>query len=170
LWYNSLDKLEKGQGRMDNPEFYKDRLLSQTVRQPDGCWTFQGARNNRGYGMLSVNGIVKGAHVVSFEIHRGPVNGKYVLHSCDERSCVNPDHLWLGTQSENVEDAIRKGTHACVLNKGYGTRSCNECEREYPVAKPWQKFCSLRCRNAWHRRLRQQSADAALVSGFVRRF
>src|SRR5215831_212140 len=102
---------------MENASYYRDKLLSLILRHASGCWLWQGGTNAAGYGMLRVNGTSKGAHVVSWLLHRGPVNGKYVLHRCDVRACCNPDHLWLGTQRENVEDAIRKGRHRAARKR-----------------------------------------------------
>lgn len=56
------------------------------------------------------SGMVFAAHRISWEIHRGNIpKGMYVLHKCDVPGCVNPDHLYLGTQSENMRDAYHRG-------------------------------------------------------------
>ena len=72
-----------------------------------GCWLWTGAKTGVGYG--SFRG--KGAHRVSWERHHGrAVPGrKMVLHRCDNRACVNPDHLFLGSQLDNVRDMMAKG-------------------------------------------------------------
>lgn len=60
--------------------------------------------------MIDVGGKNIGAHVVSYQIHKGRIpKGKFVCHTCDNGFCVNPAHLWLGTHTENQRDKIQKG-------------------------------------------------------------
>lgn len=82
---------------------------------PTGCWIWRGAKKPTGYGFLGVtkeNGrkSTVGAHVVSYQHHIGPVpDGMFVLHRCDNPPCVNPRHLWIGTQRDNMRDMVQKG-------------------------------------------------------------
>lgn len=80
---------------------------------PGDCWVWTGAKTSKGYGGLQEGGRGSKmllAHRVSYEIHKGPLaDGMLVLHSCDNPSCVNPDHLRAGTQSENIKEAFSKG-------------------------------------------------------------
>jgi hypothetical protein len=82
------------------------------VERTDGCWLWTAATTN-GYGILSVKHRSRAplkAHRVSWEIHHGPIPGNmHVLHTCDQRLCVNPDHLWLGTNADNTADRVSKG-------------------------------------------------------------
>lgn len=74
-----------------------------------GCWLWIAATNRGGYGNLKVNGKTANAHVVSYLIFKGSIPaGLFVLHKCDVRCCVNPDHLFLGSQKRNIRDAINK--------------------------------------------------------------
>jgi hypothetical protein len=74
------------------------------------CWIWKPYKDGNGYGMFSVNKINRLAHRVSFEINVKPIPfGMCVLHRCDNPSCVRPDHLWIGTQLENIADRDKKG-------------------------------------------------------------
>jgi hypothetical protein len=98
-----------------------DRFWAKVEKMPDGCWVWQAARSVSGYGLLAPSGGVRGdrrAHRVSWELHNGPIPaGLWVLHSCDNPPCVNPDHLFLGTRSDNMRDCASKGR----LNTQVGT-------------------------------------------------
>ena len=88
----------------------EERLFNRTAIMDNGCWMFLGAWNSDGYGCINVKGKICSAHRVSYELLVGAIpEGTSVLHSCDNRYCINPDHLFLGTQLDNVHDMMAKG-------------------------------------------------------------
>ena len=85
-----------------------DRFFEK-VEKSGECWLWVGALNSRGYGSFGFEGRRLGAHRFSYELHKGEIpEGMFVCHSCDVRNCVNPDHLWLGDNADNMKDMYQK--------------------------------------------------------------
>jgi hypothetical protein len=86
-----------------------------------GCWLWQGdkwARPEHGYGRIWLNGRRVKAHRVAWELYVGPIPpGQHVLHKCDVRLCVNPEHLFLGTKIDNNTDRDQKGRTAIEFQR-----------------------------------------------------
>lgn len=82
----------------------KARLYCKARLMESGCWFWIGSKR-KGYGLLQHNKRTSSAHRVAYEVFNGPIpKGLVVRHGCDNPSCINPDHLTLGTQLENVRD------------------------------------------------------------------
>ena len=88
----------------------KERFWSRVSVQPEGCWDWLGANFANGYGSICKNGKQGYVHRFSWELHYGAIpENLWVLHHCDNRHCVRPDHLFLGTRLDNVRDMEAKG-------------------------------------------------------------
>lgn len=104
----------------------------QYVAKSDGCWEWTGAKYTSGYGEFWIfrKAALVPAHRFSWELHNGPIpDGLHVCHHCDNKPCVRPDHLFLGTRSDNMQDMQKKGRgnfgerwRECHPNNAFGER------------------------------------------------
>ena len=129
------------------------------VQKTDSCWNWIGSQQGNGYGFLHYGTREKRnpirPHRYSYEIHNGIIpDGLWVLHKCDNRLCVNPDHLFLGDRTDNMRDCATKG-RVCTIGQSRKThcvhghefteentrrnkhnhRRCKTCEQSYPLKR-----------------------------------
>jgi len=102
-----------------------------SVRGENECWPWQGSKTPNGYGKFALPDRKVGAHRFAYEYFVGPIPDEYlVMHSCDNPPCVNPAHLLVGTNSDNMQDRYRKGrgrVHA---------RPILDLEKEHLMVRP----------------------------------
>lgn len=144
---------------MFNSDELRQRIADWSVPEATtGCWLWLGKVDRSGYGEVSVGSHLRRAHRVSYEAFAGPIPaGKMVLHRCDQPSCVNPDHLYVGTAKENMRDCVDRGRHGLasrthckngheltpenvslyVDKRGWRVRRCKACRLAH--VKAWKK-------------------------------
>ena len=138
-WGTPTPTLTGADGRGMHPT---EERFWKYVDKGDDCWLWTGTLYRNGYGNLwdPAAGRKVLVHRYSYELHNGPIpDGLMVCHSCDVRHCVNPEHLWVGTASDNLGDMAVKGrstkkTHCIhghpIEQRANGYRWCRQCTAE----------------------------------------
>lgn len=105
------------------------RFSERYIISDSGCWEWSGTVDNSGYGLISINSKQIKAHRFSWELYHGKIphnesyHGVMVCHHCDNPSCVNPDHLFLGLAADNVKDMFRKNRNRCISGEAHWSRT-----------------------------------------------
>lgn len=131
------------------------RFLAKVHKQEEypGCWVWMGAKNRKGYGQFRYRGTLYIAPRWVVKFYKGQsITGKQVCHKCDNPSCVNPEHLFIGDNSINQKDSVAKGRHwntrktHCIKGHkftaqntytppGINERQCKVCKRNNQIVR-----------------------------------
>lgn len=125
-----------------------EKLLDRTIENSGGCLEWQGALDPNGYGAVRFCGRKVGAHrAVASLLLGGIPKGLHICHHCDNRRCLNPKHLFIGTRKHNMQDCVRKGRikngsspkpliHG--TSNAYGPKKCR-CDK----CKEWRRLAYI---------------------------
>lgn len=128
------------------------RFMAKVAIADDGCWNWTGGCCLRGYGNYWDSGKTIGAHRFAAAAVFGDLGEAFVMHLCDNRKCVNPDHLALGSHLDNMADMIRKGRHV-YGERHHATKMTSEkvikarimAAQGVPVAEVARRFGIAKC-------------------------
>lgn len=105
-------------------EYLRALIRGRSADTPSGCWEWLGGKRVNGYGVAQCGAKVYFTHRLSYWAFTGdPLGSLHVCHKCDNPSCVNPCHLFLGTASDNMKDCVTKGRSGGLLNP-VGEKNC----------------------------------------------
>jgi hypothetical protein len=145
------------------PSSAVDRFWSKVDQSggPDACWIWTGWRSSKGYGRSRSVGRWLFAHRVSWELANGPIpSGLLVCHHCDNPPCVNPAHLFVGTNSDNMRDCISKGRNGACTHPERVARGSRHSSVTHP---------ELVQRGSSHCRAKLTEADIPVIRSRVKR-
>ena len=144
--------------RLRGEELRTAQLINYKVLA-NGCWEWQGGSGQDGYGKLKRHKKTLRAHRVFYEHHKGEVpEGMWVLHECDNPLCVNPAHLWLGTQLDNEQDKDKKKRRPPPAL----TKYIDHCGQTLTV-REWAKFAGVKYEVLRDRVRRGWTMERALI-------
>ena len=145
-------------------ERFEDKYTPEPM---SGCWLWTAGVNGNGYGAIRADGRSQLAHRVAWQLYRGPIphgagyHGTCVLHRCDNPVCVNPDHLFLGSNADNAADKKRKGR----------ARTTPRLGEDHPAAKlNEQQVLAIRAdKRGKHKLAREYDVSPSLIGQIKRR-
>ena len=107
------------------------------------CWVWKRSIKRHGYGVFGHKGKTITAHRASYELLNGEIpKGLYVLHTCDNPACINPDHLWVGSQKDNMKDRVKKGHFKLgKYSKFKGVKFRTDIKRD--TSKKWGAYVTV---------------------------
>lgn len=115
-----------------------EKKYNKYVIKQDGCWDWKGCKINGGYGSVRIGYPKIYAHRASWILTNGEIpKNMLVLHKCDNRSCTNPEHLFLGTTRDNVMDAVKKGRHPTIGKSGANNHMAKLTPEEVIDIREW---------------------------------
>jgi len=111
-----------------HPNKWKQRFWMRVDKGgEDECWEWTGAYS-AGYGQMMIDGEKVGSHRISLMIDGVDVGEEHALHTCDNKSCVNPDHIYLGDPKDNMDDAKERGQYESNKGEDHGQSKLTESE------------------------------------------
>jgi hypothetical protein len=118
----------------------------EKVDKSTDCWIWTAYKNKQGYGRLGISGAnAVNAHRLSWTIHNGEIpDGYFVCHKCDNPSCIKPDHLFVGTRQDNIDDMmLKKRSRHFQNNKYYGVMWDDRKKEGHVMKGRWRSFICL---------------------------
>lgn len=104
-----------------------DRVKAQTVVEASGCHVFTGSKDDCGYGRINKDGKLVRLHREVWKKEHGKIGKKNVIcHTCDNPACINPDHLFIGNQEDNIADMDKKGRRISLFGSDHGMAKLTE--------------------------------------------